>query len=65
MNNNEEQLKLIIKNDPITKGIKIWDPAIEHLEHLLRFFNNPNAGDINAIRFYMMGFAAGVQSRAK
>lgn len=59
---NEVALQRIIKNDIMTKGLKIGFPAVEHLNFLLDNHHHPEAGELNAIRFYCMGYVAGVQS---
>lgn len=59
---NREELIKMLKGDLMTKGIKVGDPAIEHLEYLLNNHNHWEAPTLNAIRFYVMGYAAGVQT---
>lgn len=62
MNKDEEALREMIKEDIMTKGFKIGDPAIEHLDFLLKNHYYEGYGKINAVRFYCMGYVAGVQS---
>ena len=62
MRSRADELKNIIKEDIMTKGIKVGYPAVEHLLFLLRNHYHPEVPYMNVIRFYVMGYAAGVQS---
>ena len=61
---NEQELREYLKEHRVTQGIKISEPAIKHIMHLLNLFKmDKRDSDIKiaeaAIVFYSMGYITG------
>lgn len=67
-NNVELEVSYEVKNDIVTKGMRIPDEAIDHLKFLLKKQYPSWKGNgirSSLIRFYCMGYATGVQLSKK
>jgi hypothetical protein len=64
---DKTEISHFIKTDPITKGIKItnMEATLTHIERILELLGVYKDNVEMAIRFYVQGYASGVQSQAK
>ena len=61
-----EDIEKYLKEDVVCKGIKITnkEDVLNHIERLLELFQYIDPSERLYIRYYIMGYAAGVQSRS-